>query len=197
MAHTTRRTFLRDSLILSTGALAGGWLSSNMSSTSAFPSAATQTVDAEANLKRLGITLPPPPKPVAVYVPAVVTGNLLFASGHGPRTVEGKLLQGKVGDTLTLAQGQAAARVVGLNVLSSIRATVGSLNRVARLVKVLGMVNATPDFAQHPQVINGFSQLMVEVFGEQHGKGARSAVGMGSLPSNIPVEIEAIFELRS
>jgi enamine deaminase RidA (YjgF/YER057c/UK114 family) len=98
---------------------------------------------------------------------------------------------------MTLAQGQEAARIVGLNVLSSLRATVGSLNRVSRLIKVLGMVNSTADFAQHPQVINGFSQLMVQVFGEQRGKAARSAVGMGSLPSNIPVEIEAIFELRT
>ena len=197
MTHRTRRSFLRDTMLLSTGGIAGSWFSGQLPHLSAYPNAQAAKGDAEANLKRLGITLPPAPKPVAVYVPAVVTGNLLFASGHGPRTVEGKLLQGKVGDTMTLAQGKAAARVVGLNVLSSIRATVGSLNRVARLVKVLGMVNATADFQQHPQVINGFSELMVQVFGEQRGKGARSAVGMGSLPSNIPVEIEAIFELHS
>ena len=107
------------------------------------------------------------------------------------------MIQGKVGSDLSLEQGYAAARVVGLNVLSTVRSTLGSLDKVVRLVKVLGMVNCTSEFAQQPQVINGFSELVVEVFGEQSGKGARSAVGMGSLPSNIPVEIEAIFQVRS
>jgi enamine deaminase RidA (YjgF/YER057c/UK114 family) len=107
------------------------------------------------------------------------------------------MIEGKVGSDLTLEQGYEAARVTGLGVLSTVRATLGSLDQVARLVKVLGMVNCTPEFTQHPQVINGFSELMVQVFGEQLGKGARSAVGMGSLPGNIAVEVEAIFELRS
>jgi enamine deaminase RidA (YjgF/YER057c/UK114 family) len=121
---------------------------------------------------------------------------MLYASGHGPRQSDGTLIQGKVGRELSLEQGYAAARLVGLNVLSSVRSTLGSLDPVVRLVKVLGMVNCTPEFTQHPQVINGFSELMVEVFGEQAGKGARSAVGMSSLPSDIAVEIEAIFEVR-
>ena len=151
---------------------------------------------AEQRLRDLGIELPPAPNPVAVYVPAVVTGNLLFASGHGPRKLDGKSIQGKVGADLSLQQGYQAARTVGLNVLSTVRNTLGTLDRVVRLVKVLGMVNCTPDFTKQPQVINGFSELMVQVFGPEHGKGARSAVGMGSLPSNIAVEIEAIFEVR-
>jgi enamine deaminase RidA (YjgF/YER057c/UK114 family) len=155
-----------------------------------------QPSGAEQRLRELGIELPPPPKPVAVYVPAVRSGNTLYASGHGPRKPDGKLITGKVGADLTLEQGYAAARQVGLNMLSSLRATLGSLDRVVRLVKVLGMVNCTPDFTKQPQVINGFSELMVEVFGKKNGKGARSAVGMGSLPSNIAVEIEAIFEVR-
>ena len=110
---------------------------------------------------------------------------------------DGTLIQGRVGDDLTLKQGYDAARLVGLNVLSTIRSTIGNLDRVVRLVKVLGMVNSTSDFTQHPAVINGFSELMVEVFGETNGRGARSAVGMGSLPGNIPVEIEAIFEIQT
>ena len=121
---------------------------------------------------------------------------MLYASGHGPRKADGTLIQGKVGNELNLKEGYAAARLVGLNVLSTVRATLGSLNEVVQLVKVLGMVNSTPDFTKHPQVINGFSELMVQVFGEKAGKGARSAVGMGSLPSGIAVEIEAIFQVR-
>jgi enamine deaminase RidA (YjgF/YER057c/UK114 family) len=151
---------------------------------------------AERRLRELGIELPPAPKPVAVYVPAVPVGNTLYTSGHGPRQADGKLVRGKVGDELTLKQGYDAARLVGLNVLSTVRDTLDSLDKVVRLVKVLGMVNCTSDFTEQPQVINGFSELMVEVFGETAGKGARSAVGVASLPSNIPVEIEAIFEVR-
>ncbi|HCD03218.1 MAG TPA: hypothetical protein DER64_22115, partial [Planctomycetaceae bacterium] len=119
---------------------------------------------------------------------------MLYASGHGPRTTEGMLIQGRVGDDLTLKQGHEAARLVGLNILSTIRNTIGSLDQVVRLVKVLGMVNCTPDFGTQPQVINGFSDLMVEVFGE-NGRAARSAVGMGALPGNIPVEVEAIVQV--
>lgn len=148
----------------------------------------------EQRLIELGIELPAPPKPVAIYVPVVISGNLLFTSGQGPRQLDGTMLQGKIGTDLTLEEGRAAARLVGLGILSSIREAVASLDKVVRLVKVLGMVNCSPEFTQHPQVINGFSELMVDIFGEKAGKGARSAVGMGSLPGNIPVEIEAIFE---
>jgi enamine deaminase RidA (YjgF/YER057c/UK114 family) len=150
---------------------------------------------AEARIKELKLELPAPPRPVATYVPAVQVGNLLFVSGHGPLKVDGKMISGKVGSDMTLEQGKDAARVTGLAILSTVRSTLGSLDRVLRLVKVLGMVNSTPDFKDHPQVINGFSDLMVDVFGEA-GKGARSAVGMGSLPGNIAVEVEAIFEVH-
>jgi enamine deaminase RidA (YjgF/YER057c/UK114 family) len=152
---------------------------------------------AESRLGELGLTLPTPPAPIATYVSAVKVGNLLFVSGHGPApSPEGRSYAGKVGRDLTLEEGRAAARLVGLNVLASVRSKIGSLDRVVRVVKVLGMVNATEDFTQQPQVVNGFSDLMVEIFGEERGKGARSAVGMGSLPNNIPVEIEAIFEVE-
>lgn len=151
---------------------------------------------AEARLAELGLELPPVPTPVATYVPSVRSGSMLYVSGSGPGNgPDGKPVRGKVGRDLTLEQGNAAARLVGLRVLANVRHSLGSLDRVERLVKVLGMVNATPDFGQQPQVVNGFSDLMVEVFGEERGKGARSAVGMGSLPSGIPVEVEAIFEV--
>lgn len=198
---TSRRAFFRDGLLLTTGLAAGSLVPATfrlLGESLHEPAVADDNTPpgAERRLKRLGIELPPAPKPVAVYVPAVVSGNKLYASGHGPRTVEGELIRGRVGADMTLKEGYAAARVVGLNVLSTVRKTLGSLDRVVRLVKVLGMVNCTADFTQQPQVINGFSELMVEVFGEDHGKAARSAVGMGSLPGNIPVEIEAIFEIR-
>ncbi|MCI0456396.1 MAG: RidA family protein [Gemmataceae bacterium] len=151
---------------------------------------------AEARLKELNLTLPPAPKPVAKYKPAVQVGNVLYVSGHGPAKVDGASpVVGRVGDELTLEQGKEAARLVGLAILSTVRNTLGSLDRVKRLVKTLGMVYATPDYKDHPQVINGFSELMAEVFGDDAGVGARSAVGMGSLPGNIPVEIECIFEV--
>ena len=195
-----RRRFLRDSALLSVGLVGGVLLSRKQPWPAPQGRLFAQDNDVgspEGRLRELGITLPPSPRPVAVYVPAVVSGNMLYASGHGPRKADGELIQGKVGDDLTLEQGYAAAQVVGLNVLSTIRATIGSLNNVKRLIKVLGMVNCTAEFAQQPQVINGFSELMVSVFGERNGKGARSAVGMNSLPSNIAVEIEAIFEIES
>ncbi len=152
---------------------------------------------AESRLTELGLTLPPAPAPIATYVRAVRVGSLLFVSGHGPAAAaDGKVYMGKVGRDLTIEEGRAAARLVGLNVLASVRGALGSLDRVVRVVKVLGMVNATEDFTQQPQVVNGFSDLMVEIFGESRGKGARSAVGMGSLPNNIPVEVEAIFEVE-
>jgi enamine deaminase RidA (YjgF/YER057c/UK114 family) len=159
--------------------------------------AVAQPAGPEARLKELGITLPTAPSPVATYVPAVRVGSLLFVSGHGPGSApDGKRYAGKVGRDLTLDEGRAAARTVALNVLASARATIGSLDKIVRVVKVLGMVNAVPEFTEQPQVVNGFSDLLVEIFGPEKGKGARSAVGMGSLPSNIPVEVEAIFEVR-
>jgi enamine deaminase RidA (YjgF/YER057c/UK114 family) len=129
-------------------------------------------------------------------VNAVRVGDLLFVSGTGPGQINGKPVVGRLGQDLDVAKGKAAARQVGLQILSVVKAELGSLDKVERLVKTLGMVNATADFTQHPQVINGFSDLMVEVFGEQAGKGARSAVGMASLPGGIPVEIEAVFQVR-
>lgn len=150
---------------------------------------------ADARIAELQLILPPPPKPVATYVPCVQVKELVYVSGHGPLRPDKTLVCGRVGADMTEEQGKEAARVVGLAVLASLRNYLGTLDRVVRLVKVLGMVNAAPDFQNHPAVINGFSDLMVEVFGDP-GKGARSAVGMGSLPGNIAVEVEAIFEVR-
>lgn len=149
----------------------------------------------ENRLKTLNITLPTPSAPVANYVNAVQTGNLLYLAGKGPMQTNGQNITGKVGQDLTLEQGYQAARLVGINQLAVLKAELGSLDRVKRIVKVLGMVNCGPDFTDHPKVINGFSDLMVEVFGDK-GKHARSAVGMPSLPSNIAVEIELIVEIE-
>lgn len=150
----------------------------------------------EARLKTLHITLPTTASsPVANYVNAVQTGNLLFLSGKGPLQADGTNITGKVGVDLTLEQGYQAARLVGINQLAVLKAELGSLDRVKRIVKVLGMVNCSPDFVDQPKVINGFSDLMVEVFGEK-GKHARSAVGMNALPANIAVEIELIVEIE-
>jgi enamine deaminase RidA (YjgF/YER057c/UK114 family) len=151
----------------------------------------------EQRLQELKITLPPAPKPVAKYKTAVQVGNLLYVSGHGPAKYDGQAPElGKVGAKLSLEQGKHSAWLVGVNILSTVRTTLGSLNRVKRLVKTLGMVNATPEYLDHPQVINGFSELMAQVFGDDAGVGSRSAVGMGSLPGDIPVEIECIFEVE-
>ena len=150
---------------------------------------------AEARLADLKLTLPTPPKPVATYLPAVRHGDLIYVSGHGPYQADGSLIKGKVGADLDADAGRDAARVVGLAILATLKSQLGSLDRVARLVKALGLVNCTADFTDHPKVINGFSDLMVEVFGDA-GKGARSAVGAPSLPSNIAVEVEAIFQVR-
>ena len=152
---------------------------------------------AEAMIKELGLTLPAPPKPLGNYVPGVRVGNLLFLSGHGPIRIEGNpSARGKVGRDLSTEDAYKVARDVGLNLLGSARALLGSLDRVKRVVKVLGMVNAVESFGEQPKVINGFSDLMVEVFGE-NGRHARSAVGMGSLPAGIPVEIEMILEVSA
>ena len=149
----------------------------------------------ETRLKELGITLPTPPKPVAKYKPAVQIGNVLYVSGHGPAKGDPALMAGKVGGTLTTEQGKECAKLVGINILATVKNTLGSLDRVKRLIKTLGMVNGTPDYREQPVVINGFSELMAQVFGDDAGVGARSAVGMGSLPGDIPVEIECIFEV--
>lgn len=150
---------------------------------------------AEARLAELKLTLPPAPKPVATYHTAVRHGDLIYISGHGPLRPDGTMHTGKLGADLDVDAGQAAARQTGLAILATLRGHLGSLDKVTRLVKVLGMVNSTADYTDHPRVINGFSDLMVEVFGDA-GRGARSAVGMGSLPGNIAVEIEAIFQVQ-
>jgi enamine deaminase RidA (YjgF/YER057c/UK114 family) len=151
-------------------------------------------MSAEANLKRLGIVLDPVTPPVANYVNAVRAGNLLFLSGKGPSAVDGLRPQGKLGRDFNVEQGYKFARSVGLALLAVVRAELGSLDRVKRVVKVLGMVNAEPDSGDQPKVINGCSDLFVEVFGDR-GRHARSAVGMGSLPMGIPVEIEVVMEV--
>jgi enamine deaminase RidA (YjgF/YER057c/UK114 family) len=153
-------------------------------------------MSAENRLRDLKLELPPAPKPVAVYRPVVLTGNLAYVSGHGPLKSDKTLITGRVGADLKLEDGKAAARQTGLSILATLRSELGSLDRVTRVIKVLGMVNCTPDFRDHPQVINGCSELFAEVFGNESGIGARSAVGMGSLPGNIAVEIEAIFEIK-
>jgi enamine deaminase RidA (YjgF/YER057c/UK114 family) len=157
--------------------------------------ALAQQVDYEKKLKELGIELFPPSKPMANYVKAVRTGNLLYLAGHGPGRADGSNITGKVGADLTVEQGYDAARQTGISILSTLKAELGDLNKVKRIVKVLGMVNCTDNFTDQPKVINGFSDLMVAVFGEK-GKHARSAVGMNALPSNIAVEIEIIVEVE-
>ena len=149
----------------------------------------------ETRLHELKLTLPPAPKPVAVYKTLVIVGNLAYVSGHGPLKPDKSLITGRVGADLDLEAGKLAARQVGLTILATLRSELGSLDRVKRVIKVLGMVNCTPDFPDHPKVINGCSELFAEVFGPDNGVGARSAVGMGSLPGDIPVEIECIFEV--
>jgi enamine deaminase RidA (YjgF/YER057c/UK114 family) len=151
----------------------------------------------EAQLTQLAITLPPAPPKGGIYKPVVITGNLAYLSGHGPFLPDGDYITGKVGSELSLDNARQAARQTGLAMLATLRDQLGSLDRIKQVVKLLGMVNATPDFGQHPQVINGCSELFAQVFGDEAGIGARSAVGMGSLPGNIAVEIEAIFELHS
>jgi enamine deaminase RidA (YjgF/YER057c/UK114 family) len=153
-------------------------------------------MDADARFAELSLQLPPAPKPVGVYKPIVVVGSLAYLSGHGPLRADKSLITGKVGADLSLEQGKLAARQAGLALLATLKAQLGALSRVSRVVKVLGMVNAVADFQQHPSVIDGASELFAAVWGER-GVGARSAVGMGSLPNNIAVEIEMIVELSS
>jgi len=148
----------------------------------------------ESRIIELGLNLPPAPKPVGVYKPVLVVDKTLYVSGQGPMKSDGTLIIGRVGENLGLEEGKMAARQAGLAMLSTIKNQIGDLNKIRRIVKVLGMVNSTPDFGQHPAVINGFSELMADVFGNENGIGVRSAVGM-FLPMNIAVEIEAAFEL--
>ena len=159
-------------------------------------STSAQTIDFDKKLKDLGIELSAPVKPIANYVKAVRTGNLLYLSGHGPTKADGSNITGKVGKDLTTEQGYDAAKQVGVAILSTLKAELGDLNKVKRVVKVLGMVNCTENFVDQPKVMNGFSDLMVAVFGEK-GKHARSAVGMYALPSNIAVEVEIVVELEN
>ena len=151
-------------------------------------------MSADQKIKELGLILPQPSKPVANYVPAVKTGNLLFVSGHGPYNDGKTKMSGKVGRELTIEEGYQTARNAALNCLASVKATIGDLDKVKRVVKLLGMVNCTDDFKDQPKVINGCSDLLVAIFGDV-GKHARSAVGMQSLPNQIPVEIEMILEI--
>jgi enamine deaminase RidA (YjgF/YER057c/UK114 family) len=150
---------------------------------------------AEQRIVELKLELPPAPKPVATYVTAIRHADLIYVSGHGPYKTDGSLIIGKLGDDMDIAAGQLAARQVGLAILATLKSHLGSLDKVARLLKSLGMVNSTPEFKDHPKVINGYSDLMKEVFGEA-GVGTRSAVGMGGLPSGIAVEIEAVFQVK-
>ncbi len=150
---------------------------------------------AEQNFAALGLTLPPAPKPMGVYKPCLVDGKNLYVSGHGTVKDDGTLIIGRIGKDLSAEEGKLAARQVGLAILATVKANLGSLDKVKRVIKVLGMVNCTSDFEKHPFIINGCSELFAKVWGEDNGVGVRSAVGMGSLPGNIPVEIEALFEL--
>lgn len=153
-------------------------------------------MSAEQRLAQLGIELPPAPKPVGVYKPIVIVGNLAYLSGHGPLKSDGTLITGRLGQDMTLEQGQQAARQTGLAMLASLRAGLGSLDRVTRVVKLLGLVRSTDSFDQQPAVINGCSQLFADIFGQDRGVGTRSALGTNSLPTGIAVEIEGIFEIQ-
>lgn len=144
----------------------------------------------------LHLKLPPPPKPLGVYKPFLIDGHHVLVSGHGTIREDGTLIHGRIGVELSLEEGKAAAQQVGLAILATLKVNLGSLNRIRRVIKVLGMVNCTPDFERHPYVINGCSELFAKIWGDDLGVGVRSAVGMGSLPDNIPVEIEAMFELN-
>lgn len=161
-----------------------------------FSSVVAQKTDVEKKLKELGIELISPPKPIANYVRAVRTGNLVYLAGHGPTKADGTNITGKLGKDMTIEQGYEAAKQTGIALLSSLKGEIGDLNKVKRIVKVFGMVNCTPDFTDQPKVINGFSDLMVSIYGEK-GKHARSAVGMISLPTGIAVEIEMIVEIEN
>ena len=149
----------------------------------------------EAASAKLGLSLPPAPTPLGVYKPYLIDGKYLYVSGHGPVQDDKSLIIGRIGREIDAEAGKVAARQVGLTILSTIKTHIGSLDRVKRVIKVLGMVNCVSEFERHPYIINGCSELFAQVWGEENGIGVRSAVGFGSLPDNIPVEIEALFEL--
>ncbi|PBJ11078.1 RidA family protein [Flavobacterium sp. ACN6] len=153
------------------------------------------SLNPQEKFESLGLSLPPAPQPLGIYKPYLVDGKYLYLSGHGPVQEDNSLIIGRVGDDMDIEAGKLAARQVGLTMLSTIVTNFGSLSKVKRVIKVLGMVNCTSDFLRHPYVINGCSELFAEVWGQENGIGVRSAVGMGSLPDNIPVEVEALFEL--
>ncbi|MFD2873282.1 RidA family protein [Mucilaginibacter ximonensis] len=150
----------------------------------------------DENFAQTGLNLPPAPSPLGVYKPYLIDGKYLYVSGHGPVQDDKSLIIGRIGADIDMEAGKLAARQVGLTILSTIKTNLGSLNKVKRVIKVLGMVNCTPDFERHPYIINGCSELFAQVWGTENGIGVRSAVGFGSLPDNIPVEIEALFELE-
>ena len=151
---------------------------------------------ADQRFEALGLTLPPPPKPIGVYKPFLIVDKFAYVSGHGTVKEDGTLIIGRIGKDMTPEEGKLAARQVGLAILATLKKNLGTLNKIKRVIKVLGMVNCTSDFERHPFVINGCSELFSAVWGEENGIGVRSAVGMGTLPDNIPVEIEAMFELQ-
>ena len=149
----------------------------------------------EQNFEALNLTLPPAPTPMGVYKPLLVVGNFVYVSGHGPVLNDGSRIIGRIGEDMDIETGKAAAQQVGLTILATLKANLGSLDRIGKVIKVLGMVNCSSDFERHPYIINGCSELFAKIWGTENGIGVRSAVGMGSLPENIPVEIEAVFEL--
>lgn len=151
----------------------------------------------DERFQQLGLTLPPAPKPLGVYKPFLILGNLVYVSGHGTVKADGSLIIGRIGKDLTMEEGKAAALQVGLAILATLKNNLGSFDRIKRVIKVLGMVNCVSEFDRHPFIINGCSELFAKVWGDDNGVGVRSAVGMGSLPDNIPVEIEALFELQT
>jgi enamine deaminase RidA (YjgF/YER057c/UK114 family) len=154
-----------------------------------------ENLTADERFEQLNLNLPPAPAPLGVYKPCLVDGKYLYLSGHGPVQDDKSLIIGRIGADLNQDEGKLAALQVGLTMLATIKSNLGSLNKVKRVIKVLGMVNCTPEFEKHPFIINGCSELFAKVWGEENGIGVRSAVGFGSLPDNIPVEIEALFEL--
>lgn len=156
-----------------------------------------ETNTPDERFEKLGLTLPPAPTPKGVYKPFLTVGNLAYVSGHGTVRSDGSLIIGRIGVDLTMEEGKDAAQQVGLAILATLKQNLGSFNRIKRVVKVLGMVNCVPEFERHPFVVNGCSELFARIWGEDNGVGVRSAVGMGSLPDNIPVEIEAMFEIES
>jgi enamine deaminase RidA (YjgF/YER057c/UK114 family) len=153
------------------------------------------TPTADQRFEQLGLTLPPAPKPIGVYKPFLIVDRFVYVSGHGTVKEDGTLIIGRIGKDLTPEEGKAAAQQVGLAILATLKKNLGSLDKIKRVIKVLGMVNCVQEFERHPYVINGCSELFAKVWGDDNGIGVRSAVGMGTLPDNIPVEIEVMFEL--